>query len=425
MINRYTTEGMSKIWSNKNKYLMWSMIEKMVSYSKYKLNYINKETFLEIEKTKTPTIEEIELFEKQTNHDLVAFIMAFTDKMSDNAKKEVHFGLTSSDVVDTAYSFNIVSSIYKILYELKKFSKLLYEKAIEYKNLPCIGRTHGIHAEPTVFGLKYLGWKAECDRNIKRLEEAKENISYGKISGAVGTYSQMPPEIEGLALGFFSLIPEPVSTQIIPRDRHAQVISTLNLIGGMIERIAFEIRSLQRSEVAEVEEGFSSKQIGSSAMPHKRNPILSERLSGMSRLLRGYSISAFEDMALWHERDISHSSVERVIIPDAFNITHYMLLKVQKLIKNLVVFENNVERNLNMTAGKIYSQNILGLLISKGYTRQDAYDIIKKITHQNVSKSYLINSLVSQCNVTEEELNKVMDVKSYLKNIDYIYERNK
>lgn len=426
MISRYQTELMLDIWNEPAKYKLWAFIEKAACKSRYELGQMDEATYRAILDAPPPSEEAVLEKEKSTRHDLAAFVMAFTENMPDSAKKEVHRGLTSSDIVDTATSVRLEESLEIILLQLKPLAKLLDAKAQHYKNVACIGRTHGMHAEPTSFGLKYLGWKAECLRNIERIEAAKDGIAYGKLSGAVGTYSQLSPEVEKRALESLRLKVEPVATQVIPRDRHAQVVMALALVGGMIERMALEIRSLQRTEVGEVEERFRSDQIGSSAMPHKRNPIISERLCGMARLLRGHASTAMENLALWHERDISHSSVERVILPDAFHITHYMLLKVTSLINDLMVSKSAIKRNLSMSAGTIYSQNLLDLLISKGYTRQKAYEAVKATLKRNPSKSSLIatNNLFSQSAVTTAELEEAMSAAPYLKNIDYIFERN-
>jgi len=430
MIDRYKTKEMADIWSEESKFKRWSRIETTVCSVLCDFGEISEEVLKEIESTPAPSPERVAQFEAITNHDVVAFINAFTEHMSPAAQQAVHRGLTSSDVCDTALSMAMYESIELLMGELGKLANILKSKADNYKDLPCIGRTHGMHAEPSVFGLKFLGWLAECNRNQDRLSNVMEEISHGKLSGAVGTYSQNDPDLERSALAELGLYYEDIATQVIPRDRHANAMSILALIGAMIERIGLEIRSLQRTEVNEVEEKFAKGQAGSSAMPHKHNPILSERLCGMARLLRGYMLTAYENVALWHERDISHSSVERIIIPDAFHLTHYMIIKTQSLIENLVVFEKNVEKNIYKTRGMIYSQNILTWLISKGLTRIHAYQIVKQAAQMVMDGDCNMGQAVSQILPSDllnydnlQELSDVMNNDAYLKNIDAIYTR--
>ncbi len=425
MIKRYKTKQMLNIWNEQSKIDRWTDIEKAAVEGLFYLKVTSAKIYKEIQNTKSPTVKSVLEYEKITNHDLVAFIKAFTENMSEEAQQIVHLGLTSSDIVDTGFSIAIVKSLNILLEDLEVLYKTLGLKAKDYKDVACVGRTHGVHAEITSFGLKFLGWQQECNRNINRVYEALDQISFGKLSGAIGTYSQVTPERELHSLRKLNLFREPVATQIIPRDRHAHVLSTIALVSNMIERIAFEIRSLQRTEIGEASEGFMKNQVGSSAMPHKKNPILSERLTGLSRLIRGYMITAFENTALWHERDISHSSTERVIFPDAFHIIHYMIKNTKSLIKNLVIDESAIRKNISLTDGKIFSQNILTWLIKKGMTRNEAYDIVKKASTKTFRGSLiqLLPLKIKQDFI--KDINKIFGYSNYLENINYIYNKVK
>lgn len=426
MIGRYETKEMKDIWSEEAKFTRWSWVECAACEVMHKRGQISDEEIKQIRSAKPPAPERVLEIEKETDHDVVAFLRAYGENIGP-ASKYVHRGLTSSDVCDTALAIALRNSGDIICDALFELSELLKEKALTHKNLPCIGRTHGVHAEPSVFGLKFLGWYAECERNADRFIRALYSIKHGKLSGAVGNYSQHDPEFERDVLELLHLDVEPISTQVVPRDRHAELLSSLALIGGMIERIALEIRCLQRTEVGEVGEGFKKGQTGSSAMPHKRNPIMSEKLCGMSRLLRGYMIAAHEDMALWHERDISHSSVERVILPDAFHVAHYMLKKCTALIQNLAIFGDKISDNINLTKGLVFSQNILDLLLSKGLDRTTAYKIVQKSAFEVLSYDNELHECVSHysyengVHVDPDEVLEVMDENKYLTHIDAIY----
>lgn len=427
---------MENIWNEEAKIKRWARIEAAVASVMHDNGEIPDEEFTKMSDAELPTLERINEIEKETDHDVVAFIRAYGENMG-SASRFLHKGLTSSDIVDTATSLAIKESIDVLAIFLEDLGKVLKEKAIKYKDLPCIGRTHGVHAEPTSFGLKFLGWYAECLRNDFRLSTQWVNMCVGKLSGAVGNYSQHDWDFGESVLKKLDLVPEDVSTQIIPRDRHAEVVANIALIGTLIERMATEIRSLQRTEIREVEEKFKDGQTGSSAMPHKHNPILSERLCGMARLLRSYMITAFDNVALWHERDISHSSNERIIFPDMFHLSHYMLIKAKSLIENLTVFESQIKNNIDKTHGLIYSQNILSYLISKQFDRTAAYKIIQKAAQEMMEgrdkKSDFswvvfekIEEQFSDFKMDEEFRNGLISLTNpnlYLKNINKIYEK--
>lgn len=379
MIERYQTEEMAAIWNEQAKFNRWAKIEKAAAKVMYDRGEMSASTLERIIATAAPTPEEVLEREKITNHDVVAFIQSFTKDMGEDGRL-VHKGLTSSDICDTANALAISESIDVLFTDITDFADVLLKRAKEFKYTVCMGRTHGVHAEPTTFGLRILGWYAELLRNMKRMNALLDDggCVTAKFSGAVGNYTQNDPDFEKAVLENLSLKVEPVSTQVVPRDRYADLFSVLSLIGGMVERIALEIRHLQRTEVGEVHEGFRKGQTGSSAMPHKKNPILSERLCGLSRLLRGYMLTAHENMALWHDRDISHSSTERVILPDAFHTVSYMLQKCTKLINNLVVFPKIMISNINKTKGLCFSQRVLTYLVSNGISRSEAYEIVQK-----------------------------------------------
>ena len=435
MIDRYKTEEMNVIWNEEAKIKRWVQIEAIVASVMYDCGEIPDEEFTKMVTAELPTIERINELEKETDHDVVAFVRAYGENMG-SAARFLHKGLTSSDIVDTATSIAIRDSIEIIINSMCELGEVLKEKALKYKDLPCIGRTHGIHAEPTSFGLKFLSWYAESLRNSDRLAFQWGNMSFGKLSGAVGNYSQHDWDFEHKVLNKLHLESEDVATQIIPRDRHAEVVSCLALVGVMIERIATEIRSLQRTEIREVEEKFKIGQTGSSAMPHKHNPILSERLCGISRLLRSYMITAFENVALWHERDISHSSNERIIFPDMFHLTHYMIIKTKSLIETLTVFEDQIKKNIDRTHGLIYSQNILSFLISNKFDRTEAYKIIQNaaqemmdgrdsisdftwVIFENIKKTFPDFEMNRDF---RDQLISLTNSTIYLKNVNKIYE---
>ncbi|MEA1913405.1 MAG: adenylosuccinate lyase [candidate division WOR-3 bacterium] len=426
MIERYRVPEIQKIWSDENKFKRWFEVELAVLSSREELEEIPGGTSKSLSgiKISPSRIKEIE---KKTHHDVVAFITAIGEKEKE-ASRFLHQGLTSSDVVDTAFALLLreVSSIIKR--ELENILKILKGKSLQYKGVPIVGRTHGIHGEPTSLGLKILCWYAEIERATRGFNNASREMEYGKISGAMGNFAHLDPEIEEMTLKKLKLSPEPVSTQIIPRDRYAEYQFSLVMIGTAIEHIAKEIRHLQRTEIRELEEPFRIGQKGSSAMPHKRNPIICERLSGMSRLLRAYLLTSLENIPLWNERDISHSSTERIYFPDSTELVVYMLKKLSFVLKNLNIYPENIRRNLGKTKGLIYSQNVLIALLDKGKSREEAYRIVQenamKVWKGKENFKESLNSDTRLKNFfTPEELDSLFDPSSYLKNEDKIYKR--
>lgn len=377
MIERYQTAEMNLIWSEENKFRTWLEVELAVCRVWMERGVIPCEAFEEICAKASFDISRIDEIERQVQHDVIAFVSAVAEKVGENGRY-IHLGLTSSDVIDTASSLSLKRSLSVVRENVNLLKNAILKRADEFKYTPCVGRTHGIHGEPTTFGLKLLNWYYQLQRDIERLSLASEQIGYGKISGAVGTYAHCEPAVEKRVCEILDLKPSLVSTQILQRDRHANIMNTLALLGGSLDRFATEIRHLQRTEVMEVLEPFGAKQKGSSAMPHKRNPIICERISGMSRLLRGYAVTAMENVTLWHERDISHSSAERVIWPDAFHLICYMLSKMTNIVEKMVVNTSKMRENLDLTKGLVYSQRILLDLVERfGLLREEAYDIIQ------------------------------------------------
>lgn len=376
MITRYTRPEMGQIWSEENKYKTWWKVELEVCRVQHERGLIPTEAFNEIESRAAFKAERILEIEEQVKHDVIAFLTNVGESIGP-AARFVHKGLTSSDLLDTALAVQLQEAGVLILDDLTRLEHVLTEKSFEYKDCLMIGRTHGVHAEPVTFGLKLLIFREEITRQVKRFKMALADVKVGKISGAVGTYQHIDPEVEERVCRNLGLIPALVSNQIVQRDRHAFFITTLALIGATLEKIATEIRHLQKTEVLEAEEFFSKGQKGSSAMPHKRNPILSERICGMARLLRGYSVTALENVPLWHERDISHSSNERVILPDACICADFIINETIKILSNLLVYPENMHKNLDLTRGLIFSQEILLGLIEKGASREDAYAIVQ------------------------------------------------
>jgi adenylosuccinate lyase len=377
MIERYSTPQMSAVWSEQRKLAVWREVEILVVEAWAQLGVAPQAA---AEKArKSPEVDAVawKELERVTNHDVAAFVDLLSESVGEGGEW-IHYGLTSSDVLDTATGVLLKRAGEILLEGVAELFDTLKDKAFEYRDTVMIGRTHGIWAEPTSFGLKLANWAFEMERDHERLVDATNGVSYGKISGAVGTYAHTPPDVETYVCGALGLNVEPASTQVIPRDRHANFLSVIALIGASIERFATEIRHLQRSEVGEVRESFGKGQKGSSAMPHKRNPIASENLTGVSRLLRGYASAGLENVALWHERDISHSSVERVVLPDATILLHYALVRMQRLVENLVVDEDRMLSNLESTKGLVYSQAVLLALIDSGLTRDEAYRLVQR-----------------------------------------------
>jgi adenylosuccinate lyase len=427
LIPRYSLPELAKIWEPENKFNIWLKIEILVCEALAKRREIPSSAVSEIKKKAKFNIKRIDEIEKEVKHDVIAFLTCVSENVGE-ANRYMHLGLTSSDILDTTLAVQLKDSANLILKELESFRDALREQAILYKDLPTIGRSHGIHAEPLTFGLKLAVWYEETCRNIKRLKRAKECIAYGQISGAVGTFSNIDPTVEKYVCKKLGLKPAPVSTQIIQRDRHAEFFATLAIIGGSIDKFATEIRHLQKTEVLEVEEFFSKGQKGSSAMPHKRNPVISEQMCGLARVLRANSIAAMENVSLWHERDISHSSVERVIGPDSTILLHYMLRKMTGLVKNMIVYPKSMRKNMEITGGLYYSQSVLLALVLKGLSRESAYSLVQR----NAMKAWegrgtFISLLKKDSEIKKylsgKELDKVCNMKDQLKNIDKIFKR--
>ncbi|MBK3497376.1 adenylosuccinate lyase [Viridibacillus sp. YIM B01967] len=427
MIERYTRPEMGAIWTDENRYQAWLEVEILSCEAWAELGDIPKEDVAKIRAGAGFDIDRILEIEKDTRHDVVAFTRAVSETLGEE-RKWVHYGLTSTDVVDTALSYLIKQANEILRKDIKNFVEILENKAKEHKYTVMMGRTHGVHAEPTTFGLKLALWLEEMKRNLERFEAAAEVIETGKISGAVGTYANIDPFVEKYVCEKLGLQAAPISTQTLQRDRHAQYMATLALIGSSIEKFATEIRGLQKSETREVEEFFAKGQKGSSAMPHKRNPIGSENMVGMARLLRGYMMTAYENVSLWHERDISHSSAERVILPDGTIALNYMLNRFANIVKNLTVFPDNMKRNMGRTFGLIYSQRVLLALIDKGLAREEAYDTVQPLTAKAWDEQVQFRGLVDAsekitAHLSKEELDECFDYHHHLQHVETIFER--
>ncbi|MCX8076669.1 MAG: adenylosuccinate lyase [Aquificaceae bacterium] len=430
MIERYTRKEMGYIWSELNKFRLWLKVEVAVCRAWHKLGKVPADALKAIEEktyVDEKVVERINEYEKKYKHDLLSFVSAIGEQIPEYSNY-FHMGLTSSDVVDTALALQLKEALQVILKSVDKVMEKLLTLAQEHKNTVVMGRTHGVHAEPTTLGLKFLGWYTEMERNRERLYQALENISYGKLSGAVGTYSNLDPEVERLALEELGLKPEPVSTQVVPRDRHAQVLYALASTAIALERFAVEIRHLQRTEVLELSEPFTEGQRGSSAMPHKKNPIHAERLCGLARVIRANLMVALENIPLWHERDISHSSAERIILPDSTIALDYMLDLFLHMLQGLVVYKENMERNIRLSHGLYASSKVLVRLMEKGVPRDKAYDMVQRCAMKSWQegkdfKQTLIQDPEVSRMLTQEELDAVINPSAFLKNIDQIYER--
>lgn len=418
---------MDRIWSSENRYNTWLQVELAVCQAWTEAGRIPPEANEAIRSKASFDEKRIHEIEAEVHHDVIAFVTAVAETVGPEGRF-IHLGMTSSDIIDTAASLLLSDALDSILTDLEKLMKVVFKKANKYRYLQCIGRTHGVHAEPTTLGLKMLNWYDQLCRDRNRLLAAKSAVRVGKISGAVGTYAHCPPNIERRVCEILGLKPAPISTQIIQRDIHAEVLTSLAILGGTVERIALEIRHLQRTEVLEAAEPFSSRQKGSSAMPHKRNPVLSERLCGMARILRGFAGVAMENIALWHERDISHSSTERIIWPDSFHLAQFMLRSLLSLIRDLDVFEENIERNLELTKGLVFSQRILLALVEKGIEREKAYEAVQRNAMQSWERGSdfrelcLEDPLISEV-LGKEILNSLFDVGYYTRYVDEIFDR--
>jgi adenylosuccinate lyase len=428
MIGRYQTAEMSAIWSEESKFRTWLEVELAVCRVWMEKGIIPEDAFDDICSKASFDIGRINEIEEQVQHDVIAFVSAVAEKVGANGRY-IHLGLTSSDVIDTASSLSLKRSFTIVKDKTEALMDAIAERAEEFKHTPCVGRTHGIHGEPTTFGLKLLNWLYQLKRDMERLRLAEEQISYGKISGAVGTYAHCDPSVEQRVCDLLGLRHSLVSTQILQRDRHSNAMNAIALLGGALERFATEIRHLQRTEVMEVMEPFGAKQKGSSAMPHKRNPILCERISGMSRLLRGYALTAMENMTLWHERDISHSSAERIIWPDAFHLISYMLSKMTYIVKNMVVNTSKMRENLGITHGLVFSQRVLLDLVERfDLSREEAYSIVQ----ENAMKCWaggkpfqelLLEDKRIESRLSSEDLKELFATEHYFRWVDQIFER--
>lgn len=427
MIERYTLPEIKEIWSEKSKMQTWLEVEIYACEAQAQLGLVPPEAVTEIKEKANFDIDRINELEKVLNHDVIAFLTSVGEFVGE-ASKYIHLGLTSYDMVDTALSVNMKKAGNLIIDRLAQLYRVILEKAGEYRYTLMMGRTHGVHAEPITFGLKMLLWADEVKRCRVRMEKAVETVSVGKLSGAVGTYATIDPAVEEYVCRKLGLRPAPVSTQVLQRDRHAEYLTTIAVIGSSLEKFAQEIRHLQRTEVLEAEEFFAKGQKGSSAMPHKRNPIVTERICGMARLLRGNALAALENVALWHERDISHSSVERVIIPDSTTTLHYILVKAAEMIKNLLVYPETMERNIKDSYGLVFSQRVLLALIETGLSREEAYALVQRNAMRAWSeKRDFLALLKEDSRVTRylptSEIAKIFDYGYYLKHIDDIFAR--
>ena len=426
MIDRYSREEIKKIWDLEQKFSYYLKVELAVCEAYCKLGIIPQTSLDEIKKKASFSLERIAEVEKEVKHDVIAFLTSVNESVGADNAKYIHLGLTSSDVIDTAFALQIADSSKIVLSDLDELIAVVKEKAFKYKDTVCIGRSHGVHAEVMTFGFKLLNWLDALERAKNSFEYALDEIMVGQISGPVGTYSNVPPEVEEITCKELNLKPAKISTQIISRDRHAKFMAELALIASLIEQFATEIRHLQKTEVREVEEGFAVGQKGSSAMPHKKNPVLCENLCGLSRVIRSNMIAAFEDINLWHERDISHSSTERIIFPDSLILADFMLHRFTGVMKNLVIHEDNMLKDTKLYGGVIFSQKImLKLVEEKGYTREEAYKLVQKHAHSALNGGNFKEELKADKDValTEEELEECFSTSAYLTNIPKIFKR--
>jgi adenylosuccinate lyase len=428
LIERYTLPEMGELWTENYKLKTWLQVEIAVCEAQAELGYIPAQAVEEIKAKANFDPKRVLEIEAEVRHDVIAFLTNVNEYVGD-AGRYIHLGLTSSDVLDTALALQLVASLDVILARLEDLIAAIRFQAQQHRNTVMVGRSHGIHAEPITFGFKLAGWLAEVLRHQERLTCLRQDIAVGKISGAVGTYANIEPRVEAIACQKLGLKPDTASTQVISRDRHANYVQLLALLGASIERFAVEIRNLQRTDVLEVEEFFSKGQKGSSAMPHKRNPIRSERLTGMARILRSHTIAALENVALWHERDISHSSVERVMLPDVCILTHFMLVETTDLVKNLLVYPQNMERNMNCYGGVVFSQRVLLALVAKGMSREEAYAIVQSCAHQawNQPEGNFHDLVVKDPQIAQllspEEIETCFDPQEHLKHLEQVYQR--
>lgn len=420
---------MREVWTEENKFRAYLKVELLAAEAWRELGVVPAEDVEKLNAKATFNIDRIKEIELQTRHDIVAFTRTVSESLGDE-RKWVHYGLTSTDVVDTANGYLFKQADEILLKDLEEFIEMLKKQAIRFKKFPCIGRTHGIHADITSFGLKWVLWLAEMRRNLERFKAAARGVEVGKISGAVGNFANIPPFVQDYVCDKLGIDSSDISTQVIQRDRHAYYMATLAVIGSSLEQMALEVRNLQRTEVHEVEEAFGKGQKGSSAMPHKRNPVSSENICGCARVLRGYMATAYENVALWHERDISHSATERIIMPDATILLDYMLNRMNGILENIVVFEDQMMANIYRTNGVIFAQRVMNALIDKGFVREKAYDTVQPIAMKAMSMGASYQDLLKEDPtvmgaLSEEELDSCFTLDYYFKNIDHIYKRNK
>ena len=429
MVERYGREVMRQVWTEENKFNAYLKVEILAAEAWRELGVVPAEDVEKLWAKASFSIDRIKEIELQTRHDIVAFTRTVSESLGEE-RKWVHYGLTSTDVVDTANGYLFLQANKIIEEDLIKYMEVLKKQALRFKYTPCIGRTHGIHADITSFGLKWVLWYEEMRRNLERFRTAARGVEVGKISGAVGNFANIPPFVQDYVCEKLGIDSANISTQVIQRDRHAYYMATLAVIGASLEQMALEIRNLQRTEVHEVEEAFGKGQKGSSAMPHKRNPISSENICGCARVLRGYMVTAYDNVALWHERDISHSATERIIMPDATILLDYMLNRMMGILENLVVFEEQMKANIYRTNGVIFAQRVMNALIDKGFVREKAYDTVQPVAMKAMSIGANYQDLLKEeptvmATLTEEELDGCFTLEYYMKNVDYIYKRNK
>ncbi|MBQ9878507.1 MAG: adenylosuccinate lyase [Bacteroidales bacterium] len=427
MIERYSRPVMRAVWTEENKFAAYLEVETLSCEAWSELGVIPREDVEKIRKNASFSVPRIKEIEEQTRHDVVAFTRAVSETLGEE-RKWVHYGLTSTDVVDTANGYLLKQADAILLKDLEAFLEVLRHRALEFKDTPCIGRTHGIHADITSFGLKWALWYEEMKRNIERFKYAAAGVEAGKMSGAVGNFANIPPFIQDYVCGKLGIASANISTQVLQRDRHAYYLATLSVIASTLEQMAFEVRNLQRTEVREVEEAFGKGQKGSSAMPHKRNPISSENICGCARVMRGYMLTASENVALWHERDISHSSTERIVLPDATELLDYMLNRFMGILDRLVVFPETMLANIYRTHGVIFAQRVMNALIGKGLSREEAYDTVQPIAMKAWSEGLDYSTLLQESAkvmglLSKEELDSCFTLDYYFKNVDYIFDR--
>ncbi len=427
MIPRYTREAMGRLWTDEARFSTWLEVEIAICEGWNRVGIIPDEALKVIRERAKINVERIRALEKVTRHDVIAFVSAIGETVGPEARY-IHMGVTSSDILDTALAVTLKRASALIFEDIDAIMSVLKRRAYEFKDIPQIGRSHGIHAEPITFGLKLALWYAEMARNRRRLTEAVEDVAFGKVSGAVGTFANVPPEVEAYVCEKLGLKPAPISTQIIQRDRHAHFFTTLAIMAGTLEKIATEIRHLQRTEVLEVEEQFARGQKGSSAMPHKRNPVASENICGVARLVKSYAQASLDNIPLWHERDISHSSVERVIAPDSCILVDYMLNRMRNILENFLIYPERMRKNLGKTRGLIFSQRVLLALVEKGISRDDAYEMVQRNAMTAWKEERDFQSLLHKDPdirrfLSADELAELFDLTYHLKHVDTLFKR--